>query len=166
MRWMDIIYPVTASLRGFLSSTGFGRVSDPDTTAFEFVHKKSMWRVLEDQPEQRTNFDLWMHERKKHEETMWHKRYPACASLSRENLRTGLDAVFMVDVGGASGSQLVNFKRQWPDLPGRYILQDLPESIKALKSRPDGIEVMAYDFFTPQPIKGRQRRVKLISARY
>ncbi|KAK3291693.1 S-adenosyl-L-methionine-dependent methyltransferase [Chaetomium fimeti] len=154
MRWMDIIYPVTANLRGFLSSTDFGRVPDPSDTAFEYVHKKTMWRVLEEKPDQRRNFDLWMHERKRHEETLWHRRYPACASLSPDTLRSGPDAVLMVDVGGANGSQLVNFRKQTPHLPGRYVLQDLPESVAAMVQPPEGIEVVAHDFFTPQPVKG------------
>ncbi|SPQ24141.1 92f86a0f-5903-4fca-ab4e-4565446c5867 [Thermothielavioides terrestris] len=154
MRWMEIIYPVAADMRRFLTSTNFGRVLDPPVTAFEFVHKRSMWQVLENQPEQRTNFDLWMRERKRHEETLWHRRYPACTALSHDNLKSGPDAVLMVDVGGANGSQLINFKKQFPHLPGRYVLQDLPESLAAMRQPPDGIEVMAYDFFTPQPIKG------------
>ena len=156
LRWMDIIYPVAGNVRHFLSSTTFAKnPQSTSETAFEFAHGgKSMWKVIEEAPDQRRNFDLWMHERRKHEETLWHRRYPPVASLKPETLNNDPDAVLMVDVGGANGSQLVNFKEQFPHLPGRLILQDLPESVQAAKPTP-GIEVQAYDFFTPQPVKGR-----------
>ncbi|MCJ1353600.1 MAG: hypothetical protein MMC33_003587 [Icmadophila ericetorum] len=156
LRWMDIIYPVAADIRRFLSSTKFAHGDNeqiPTQTPFEFVHGKTLWKVMEESPEQRLNFDLWMAERKKHEENLWQKRYPPLASLSPANLKDDPEAVLMVDVGGASGSQLINFKAQFPHLPGRFVLQDLPESIQTVTPT-EGVELMAYDFFTPQPIKG------------
>lgn len=62
----------------------------------------------------------------------------------------------MVDVGGANGSQLIDFKTQFPHLPGRYVLQDLFVSVADGESKyPKGIEAMTYDFFTPQPLRGK-----------
>ena len=154
LRWMDLVFPVAANIRRFLKSTNFALEDDEKMqSAFEFVHGKSMWKVLEENPDQRHNFDLWMTERKKHEETRWHRRFPPSASLSPSHLKDDPEAVLMVDVGGANGSQLINFKAQFPHLPGRFVLQDLQESIEAFVP-PKGIEVMAYDFFTPQPVKG------------
>ena len=153
---MDLITPVAADMRRFLSLTNFVRSDhEQGQTPFEFVHGKSMWKVLEENPEQRRNFDLWMAERKRHEETLWHKRFPPSASLRPATLKSDPEAVLMVDVGGANGSQLINFKAQFPQFPGRFVLQDLPESIEPSKP-PEGVEVMAYDFFTPQPIKGEK----------
>lgn len=162
LHWMDLIYPVVADTRRFLASTQFGRANGEDEpTAFEAVHGKSMWKVLESDPEQRRNFDLWMAERKRHEETLWHKRFPPSASLDQAILKSDPGAVLMVDVGGANGSQLINFKKQFPHLPGRFVLQDLPESVGNIKV-PEGIEVMPYNFFTPQPIKGKKSFVLAI----
>jgi hypothetical protein len=61
-----------------------------------------------------------------------------------------------VDVGGGTGQQCVAVRRKWPGLPGRVVLQDLP-AVVAEAEVPEGygIEVMAYDFFTPQPVKGK-----------
>ncbi|GES61575.1 putative O-methyltransferase [Aspergillus terreus] len=156
LRWMDIIYPMAGKMREYLSTTRFGRqLSAPGTaTAFEYTHGKSMWQVLEESPDQRRNFDLWMRERRKHEETSWHRRFPPSAQLTPDQLRSDPETVLMVDVGGAHGSQLVNFRTQFPHLPGRYVLQDLPESVAAVTAKLAGVEVMAYDFFTPQPVKG------------
>lgn len=67
-----------------------------------------------------------------------------------------LDDVLLVDVGGNVGHDLTEFKRKWPDAPGRLILQDLPEVIGHAKDTglPSAIEPMPHDFFTEQPVKG------------
>ena len=59
-------------------------------------------------------------------------------------------AVMMVDVGGGFGHQAALLKKLFPDLPGRLIVQDLPQM-----KGPDipGIEFMAHDFWTPQPVQ-------------
>ena len=64
------------------------------------------------------------------------------------------DAVLMVDVGGGRGHDLLELaKRKGPE-HGRLILQDLPEVI-ADAPELELVESMGYDFFTPQPVKGR-----------
>ncbi|KAI0468138.1 S-adenosyl-L-methionine-dependent methyltransferase [Xylaria cf. heliscus] len=64
----------------------------------------------------------------------------------------------LVDVGGSMGHQCVAVRRKYPDLVGRVVLQDLPETIEKVRASPlpgfEGIEVMAHDFFTPQPLRG------------
>ena len=157
LRWAEIFYGVVGDIRNFVSSTNFGRTENkPSPTAFEFSNGKTLWKVLEEKPDQRRNFDLWMRERRKHEESLWHKHFPPCTSLSDENLKTDSDIVLMVDIGGANGSQAIDFKAQFPHLPGRYVVQDLflSNSNEAIKNS-EGVEMMTYDFFTPQPIKGK-----------
>jgi hypothetical protein len=68
--------------------------------------------------------------------------------------RTGEEDVLLVDVGGNQGHDLKMFQEHRGKLPGRLILQDLPQAVKKHEEPPEGIEVMAYDFFTTQPIKG------------
>ena len=89
---------------------------------------------------------------------------PNCVPV-REILGQGLksdeDAVLLVDIGGNVGHDLVRFKTQYPDLPGRLILQDLPSVIEAAKpSLPAGIETMDHDFFTPQPVQGAALQIR------
>lgn len=61
------------------------------------------------------------------------------------------DVVF-VDVGGGNGSQCAALRKAFPELKGRIILQDRPAVVeKALKV--DGMEVMAHDFLTEQPVR-------------
>ncbi|KAK6065517.1 O-methyltransferase [Seiridium cupressi] len=63
-----------------------------------------------------------------------------------------------VDVGGSMGAQCVEFRKRYPDLVGRVVLQDLPAAIEKVKANPlpgsQNVEAEAYDFFTPEPIKG------------
>lgn len=63
------------------------------------------------------------------------------------------DEVMFVDIGGGYGHEIQEIKERYPDLPGRTILQDLPETISQVTAAP-GIEAMAYNFFTPQLIRG------------
>ena len=56
-------------------------------------------------------------------------------------------------MGGGLGHDLLVFKKAFPELPGRLIVQDLPVVIDDIKDLPYGIEAMKHNFFTPQPIK-------------
>lgn len=60
-----------------------------------------------------------------------------------------------VDIGGGIGHQCKQFKDKFPNLPGRVVLQDLPHSI-ARAFPTHGVENMAHDFFTPQPVLGTE----------
>ncbi|UKZ78181.1 hypothetical protein TrVFT333_005916 [Trichoderma virens FT-333] len=64
-------------------------------------------------------------------------------------------AVMLVDVGGSLGHDIELFLKQFPNNPGRLILQDLPDVIKQARSigLSGKIELMEHDFFTEQPIK-------------
>ncbi|KAJ6097481.1 O-methyltransferase family 2, partial [Penicillium canescens] len=63
------------------------------------------------------------------------------------------DNVLLVDVGGGEGKYLREFKEKFPTAPGQLVLQDLPNVVSAIENPPD-VELMAHDFFTPQPVKG------------
>ncbi|PYI25505.1 O-methyltransferase [Aspergillus indologenus CBS 114.80] len=66
------------------------------------------------------------------------------------------DQPTIVDVGGGRGHILRQIKENTPSLAGRFILQDrasvITDNGPALTRH--GIEPMAHDFFTPQPVKG------------
>lgn len=63
------------------------------------------------------------------------------------------DQALFVDVGGGRGHQCSSFKAKYPELTGRIILQDLPQTLANLKPI-EGVEFMEQDFFKPQDIKG------------
>ncbi|KAK0628777.1 S-adenosyl-L-methionine-dependent methyltransferase [Bombardia bombarda] len=152
LRWTETFFPIVSKIPSYLAESDFRLTGgEPTQTAFQFTHGKPAWEVI-NEPHLRHEFDLWMRERKKHDERSWHKRYPPSAELAKESLKTGEDAVLVVDIGGASGSQLVDFRTQFPGLPGRFVLQDIqPPTMEGVA---EGVEVMVYDFFTPQPVRG------------
>lgn len=63
------------------------------------------------------------------------------------------DSALLVDIGGGFGQHSIAFKQKFPQLPGRIVVQDIPSTLDHAP-KVDGIEFQAYDFFTPQPIKG------------
>jgi hypothetical protein len=64
-------------------------------------------------------------------------------------------AYLLVDIGGNRGTDILECRQTYPDLLGRFVLQDLPETITAVEyATMGGIELQAYDIFTPQPVHG------------
>jgi hypothetical protein len=64
------------------------------------------------------------------------------------------DDILIVDIGGGRGKILNDLRTTRPDLKGRMIVQDLPKEIDGREPFP-GVETLAHDFFTPQPIHGK-----------
>ncbi|KAJ6021914.1 O-methyltransferase B [Penicillium herquei] len=64
------------------------------------------------------------------------------------------ERALFVDIGGGIGQQAIAFKEKYPELEGRVIVQDITLATADAIQHP-GVEAMPYDFFSPQPIKGR-----------
>ncbi|PHH80235.1 hypothetical protein CDD82_1894 [Ophiocordyceps australis] len=77
----------------------------------------------------------------------WFSVYPLHTHLGNN------DDVFLVDVGGGLGHQCARLIEAYPELKGKLVLQDYQE---ALDQAPplEGVEKMAHNFFTKQPVKG------------
>ena len=74
-------------------------------------------------------------------------------------------AVQFVDIGGGLGSQCVAFINATKgSLPGKVILQDLPETL-GLAHNHEGMEKMAQNYFEGQDIKGGSVRILGIELR-
>ena len=62
-----------------------------------------------------------------------------------------------VDIGGGLGHQSIALRKRFPQLSDRVILQDIPQTlIHAIQD--ENVEIMEYDFFTEQPLKGMDVR--------
>lgn len=84
--------------------------------------------------------------------TSWLEFYPFPERIAAsENYKT--PAVAVVDVGGGLGHGLMEIKSKFPELKGRLILQDLPNTVQQAGDGGRVFEPMAHDFFTPQPVK-------------
>jgi len=71
-----------------------------------------------------------------------------------QGMMQNANEVAIVDVGGGMGHDLAELKKKQPTIPGRFILQDLPQVIEQIPQPFDGIEATAHDFYTEQPVKG------------
>ena len=137
-----------------MRQTGFHQFpSRPDDSVFFHGHHVKFWEFFDKYPEHRRDFDEYMAERRKGH-SLWYEMFPM-ASILGPNTKTDPQAVLLVDVGGNKGHEVASFHGAHPDLPGRLILQDLPSMIERVRKNPlTDIELMPYDFFTPQPVKG------------
>lgn len=113
----------------------------------------TMWEWIAKDPYMRSRFNAAMQAQS--QGSGWAiPIYPFEAELSK--LETTDETVLVVDVGGGRGQATRQIKELCPNIKGRMILEDLPEVINDItEPLPEGIEKLPYDFFTPQPIKGR-----------
>lgn len=71
-----------------------------------------------------------------------------------ESIGSDENAVVMVDVGGGVGQVTEKTLEENPQVKGRFVVQDLGAIIEEARAKNPNYEVMEYDFFTPQPVKG------------
>lgn len=72
----------------------------------------------------------------------------------KQTLSKEPNAITLVDVGGGKGQYLTRIIQQNPDLPGRFIVQDLPETTDRVDKAKVPFEVMPHNFFESQPVRG------------
>ena len=65
------------------------------------------------------------------------------------------DHPLLVDVGGGLGQDIERFRKRFPTAKGKVYLQDKPDVIEKAR-QVAGVQNMAHDFFTPQPVKGER----------
>ncbi|KAI4243074.1 MAG: hypothetical protein LQ352_007105 [Teloschistes flavicans] len=124
-----------------------------EMTLFEYAHgTETIFELLEKNPEQKEAFDDYMRSRRLSNSLQWFDIYPAATEFA--NAHVGVNEILLVDIAGGPGQEVERFKQRYPDIPGRCVLQDLPLTLQRIDRLSEGIEAMAYDFFTPQPLKG------------
>lgn len=123
-----------------------GSKVDPHTHTFG----KPLFPYLAGNPEYGQAFDDLMTVRRAPTWAKWFEIFPAKDKIGGSEM--GMGDALLVDVGGGVGHWTQQFHQAFPDTPGRIILQDQPHVIAVTEL--DGIDTMAYDFFTPQPVVG------------
>lgn len=142
------------NLPGYLQRNGYKVPQDVKTGPFaDAWGGRHTWALYEDEPERGKVFNSCM-TRWKQTNRPWTDTYPAKSKIC-ENVDQSKDAVLLVDIGGGRGHVSEDFVKDPAHRTGRVIVQDLPAALGDADSlSKQGIETMAYDFFTPQPIKG------------
>lgn len=151
----ELLFSVAARIVPYMREHGFKqfprRPQEMDPTQFAF-DGRMMWDYLKDTPEMKNSFDTLMRENRSGNKP-WFTIYPFAAEMGAAC--QDANEVLLVDIGGNRGADILDFHQTHPDLPGRLILQDLPETIANVdKAAMSGIELQPYDFFTPQPVQG------------
>ena len=78
----------------------------------------------------------------------WYEFFPIEKLAHGDSIRP-----LLVDVGGGRGHDLIAFDQYAKHIPGKLYLQDLPSVIAEAQEKPERIEMLGYDFFTPQPVR-------------
>ncbi|KAI0009686.1 putative sterigmatocystin 8-O-methyltransferase precursor [Xylariaceae sp. FL0662B] len=154
----ETISPALMAFPKFLRENGYTEPTDSNHCPWHISHHRPnipLFPWLKDQPEHMGYFLSWMAAQR--------EGLPIFLDVIdfREELARGTlteSTPLFVDVGGAKGHQCIALRQRFPELPGRIILEDLPDVIEQVKSDPlpgfEDIEVQPHDFFTPQPVKG------------
>lgn len=146
----------------YLAKTGYKSPSDEADGIFQYTtgFKGTLFDYYDANPDKGNTFnhvmsgvmatqaswlDIFPHERFVQKDSC-----SRCAPVDK-------DSAIVVDVGGNVGHDLERFRKAHPDVAAKLVLQDRPDVVKNSKL-PDPVVKMAYDFFTPQPVKGEQMR--------
>ena len=153
----DILRPSYQKLPQYLAEHSYAMPKDPNDGPFQYAFGagQNLFQYLVANPDQMMKWTGHM-AGYSYGRPRWCQPgfYPVEDRLG-EGLQPGNDQVLLVDVGGGKGQDLLLFKKQFPHLPGRLVLQDLPEVITEAKSTlEDDIEAFGHDFTTPQPVEG------------
>ncbi|KAL2671425.1 fusarubin cluster-methyltransferase [[Neocosmospora] mangrovei] len=134
----------------------WGSTTAKNETAYNLVHDTDLtfFEHLKSRPDLNEGFDAFMKSR--------------AVSHTGSNVEHLLEAfdwkalgeAKVVDVGGSSGSTATMLATTYPKL--KLVVEDLPGPVKNARARipelPEDvksrIEILDYDFFTPQPVKG------------
>ena len=148
-------FRIGSDMLPYMRKTGVYQFSEPgQPTPFENTYGTDMWELFAKDAQKKRWFDDYMTGKRSGLKIPWHEVYPAASELFKDP-HEPID-VAVVDVGGGQGRHVKSFRKAHPELPGRFVLQDLPETIEAFdKSSADGVEAMPHNFFDEQPLKGK-----------
>lgn len=156
----DTVGPLFQGFPDSLRETGYRDISSNTSTVFQKVWETKdpgfVW--LQHNAEKFSHFNKWMQVQREGIPD-WLSQYP----IEQETKGWRAEDPLFVDVGGGLGHQCAGLRERYPNIPGRVILQDVPQAL-AQAVPLENVEMMAHDFFQPQPVKGLFKAVKFPSS--
>ncbi|KAB8213402.1 S-adenosyl-L-methionine-dependent methyltransferase [Aspergillus novoparasiticus] len=146
----DLTVPTLARLPEYFREHHYLMPKEYSRSPMRWAVGQSQFEWLAQQKHHQALFNSYMSSRRQGKSS-WFDVY-LVGRLTHEALEHD-DAVFLVDVGGNQGHDLIRFREKFPDLIGRLVLQDLPKAVASAPSE-EAIEAMGYNFLDPQPVKG------------
>jgi len=152
--YTDLAFPIGSNLVNMLRTTGLHQFPKKcQRGPFESTFGVKLFDYLRQHPDLHEAYDNYMTGRRQLDAPQWFDVYPVASQIDRVKLRAGPQEILLVDVGGGQGHEAAKFSQRFsPLLPGRLIVEDLPETLGDTQ-RFDPVELFPYDFFTEQPIK-------------
>jgi hypothetical protein len=143
---------VITQLPDYHRKYGYRTPDDKNETAFQFAigTKLPYFEWLPTVPEQQDSFNRIMGVSRSERGEPWFDFFP----IEERFGSTDPSAPLIVDIGGGLGHDLASLKKQFPSLPGRFILQELPSVINKIEVLDPSIERQTHDAFLPQPVRG------------
>ena len=142
-------------LPDFLASLHYQNPNDKQNALFQYANNTSLnlFEWMQDHPEQLARFSATMSAATKLQAPSLEAALLSLLPTAQHDGQDAENEVLLVDVGGGRGDVLSSVRKRCAGLKGRFVVQDLPKEIEG-REPVEGIEAMAYDFFTPQPVKG------------
>lgn len=147
----DLTVPTLSKLPDYLRAHDYANPQEYSRSPMQWAVGQSQFEWLSSHKNQQTLFNSYMASRREGR-PLWFDVYPVERLLGHAVPYE--DTVFLVDIGGNQGHDLSRFRQKYSHLPGKIVLQDLPEVVKGVSGRESGIEVMGHNFLDPQPIQG------------
>jgi hypothetical protein len=147
----DLTFPTLSKLPEYMRFHGYTNPRDYTQSPMKWAVGQSQFEWLSSHPDQQELFNSYMASRREGR-PMWFDIYPVERLLG--HAVPYKDTIFVVDVGGNQGHDLSKFRREYGHLPGRLVLQDLPNVVEGVDGKGAGIDVMGHNFLDPQPVKG------------
>ncbi|KAJ5279452.1 hypothetical protein N7478_004824 [Penicillium angulare] len=150
--YFDMCNPTYQEMPRYLAETGYKNPTSFTDGIFQRAHKTDLhtFAWVHGDPVRSAHFNHFM-KAQRGSQVKCFELYP----FDKESEGWPSEKPLFVDVGGGAGYQTASFKEKFPNLPGRVVLQDLPEPVEDAKLVvPSDVERMVHNFFEPQPIKG------------
>ncbi|THV52662.1 hypothetical protein BGAL_0073g00370 [Botrytis galanthina] len=146
--FFDTVGPVLQQLPDFLAETKYQDITDNSKTALQPAFNTDLPGFIwfPNQPQRFGYFQQVMTVQRAGAVT-WLSAFPF-----RQELGEFQQKPVFVDIGGGFGHQCILVKETFPELSGKLVLQDLPQTLEHV-AKIDGVEIVVHNFFEPQVIK-------------
>ncbi|KAL3430660.1 S-adenosyl-L-methionine-dependent methyltransferase [Aspergillus tetrazonus] len=145
----DISGPCTQLLPDYLAETGYQEIVSNKECPFQKAFQTSQ-TLFEWMPQHPKHMKSLGHLMALQRPTVWVDHFPVLEQLGEF---PGPDKTLMVDIGGGFGQQSKALRSKCPNVEGRIIVQDMPQTLASAEPA-EGVEFAEHDFFQPQPVEG------------
>ncbi|KFX96913.1 hypothetical protein V490_03071 [Pseudogymnoascus sp. VKM F-3557] len=144
------------NLHKYLKEIGYQNPTSPTDGNYQRAHNTSMdfFAHLQANPPAGERFNNLMGGYRQGRPSWMDKGFFPVRERLLDGFEGGPDAALLVDIGGNVGHDLDEFRRKFPDSPGRLVLQDLQRVLDQIEELDSKIERCTYDFYEENPVKG------------